>query len=1053
MTTTIERPGIQVIQEFRTTSPTIFVPALPACVVGPCFQIVEAVLDDGSLNADSRIVTPARLAFAFVGATYNVGAETLQLSVNNAAPVSVVFSGAALAALTPVQVADEINTAAIAGLVAEVEVGPSTSRVVLRTTSTGDNASIQVGSATTSAALTQFSLLRGYRVVGSLGYSNFLNLDISRASYPDPRVNLASLDIDYSTVRVFIANGAGSFIEVSRTQSFLDGDSSAVTVFDDGDGDNLSPYLDFAGANFKDSAASLTGTVDWTTLNYAASPVGDFDTLILDLEVDGASVSVTFALPADATAAAAQINTALGVNGTCVLNGSNQPVITSATTGATSSVQVMGTSTINTTTIGLPVGAYAGGKPAPARAQGTADLSALSYPNPGTVAGRVLRMAVDGDSFQQLTFPTTGILTETDIALAINGLWGSVASINDAGQLVLTSLASFGGKESTIRLDKSASDATLVSTLGLVGGGTEPFGAPYAPGVAATAAVFGAAYSPVVGDEVWVNGLRLGEIVEIPVSPDNRLRISNEQRLPPPATLGTTWYLVAKGLSNSVATATRPSSDLLVDSSMGAVRIKHEIFRDTAGVPTLAGPLSTYLAYNALRKDVSPATEDFNLLRIGSISDLETQLSPIDTQNPLALGMYFAILNAPTLEVTGCGVSDVSTSEPEGTLDAYASAFEFIESKDVYAIAPLTHSLDVADVAQAHVDAMSAPANGLERIVIVNPSRPVRKSATLVASGPLANVAGAPTDDINTGVANLQALLAAVGLPGPTYSISDAVYVEMEDDLNKYLVQSVLGGVITVNNGPFVTGNDDGFYYDAAGGSVFTSAIVDRPFTLKVRGSLLANRTDEATAYADIARGFLDRRVVCTAPDKGKATIDGLETIIEGYYLAAGLAGRISSKDPQQPLTEDSLIGFSGVVGSQDRYSEAQLQILSGGGLWVFYQPADNTPVRNRHQLTTDMTTVEKRELSVTTALDFTAKFIRTALRNFIGRFNITQSIQDAITTTLEGLRNFLLRLGVFKSFEVNGIRQSASQPDTLEIDITVGILYPLNYIRVTLIV
>jgi hypothetical protein len=1051
MATTIERPGVQVIQEFRTTSPTILVPALPACVLGPCFQIVEAVQDDGSLNTSAQVTTPARIAFSFVGGGYNVGTLALQLSVNNAAPVTVTFSTGP--SLTPVQVADEINTAAIAGLVADVEVRSSTSRVVLRTTSMGGNASIEIGAATSAGVLPEFGVLIGYRAVGSLGYTNYLNFDVAQPSYPDPRANLASLDIDYSTVRVFIANGAGSFVEVLETQSFLDGDSSSVTVFDDGDGDNLSPYLDFAGANFKVSAASLTGSVDWTTLSYAASPAGDFDGLILDLEVDGVSVSVTFALPADATAAAAQIDAALGINGTCVLNGSNQPVITSASTGAASSVQIMGTSTINLPTIGFSIGDYAAGKPAPARAQGTADLTALVYPDPASVANRVLRMAVDGDSFQQLKFPATGINSEVDIAQAINDLWGPVASINDAGQLVLTSLASFGGRESTIRLDKSASDATLVSTLGLVGAGAEPFGPAYAPGVPATAAVFGGAYAPEVGDEVWVNGLRLGDIVEIPVSPDNRLRISNEQRLPPPATLGTTWYIVAKGLSNSAATATRPSSDLIVDMATGAVLVKHELFRDTAGVPTLAGPLSTYLGYNALRKDVSPAEEDFNLLRIGSITDLETQLSPIDTQNPLALGMYFAILNAPTLEVTGCGVADVSAAEPEGTLDAYASAFEFIESKDVYAIAPLTHSLDVGDIAQAHVDAMSLPANGLERIAILNPTRPTRKSATLVASGPTANVAGAPTNDVNTGVANLQALLAAAGLPGPSYTISDAVYLEMENDTNRYLVQSVSGGLVTINNGPLVTGNDDDFYYDAAGGSVFTSAVLDRPFSIKIRGAAIANRTDEATAYADIARGFLDRRVVCTAPDKAKATLDGLETLIEGYYLAAGLAGRISSKNPQQPLTEDTLTGFSGVMGSQDRYSEAQLQILSGGGLWVFYQQADGQPVRNRHQLTTDMTSIEKRELSVTTALDFASKLIRSSLRNFIGRFNITQSIQDAITTTLEGLRNFLLRLGVFKSFEVNAIRQSESQPDTLEIDITIGVLYPLNYIRVTLVV
>ncbi|MBU3732511.1 MAG: hypothetical protein FGM26_13355, partial [Beijerinckiaceae bacterium] len=96
-------------------------------------------------------------------------------------------------------------------------------------------------------------------------------------------------------------------------------------------------------------------TVDWSTLDY--TPVtGDFDTQTFDLEVDGTAFTVTFAAPVDATAAAAQIAAVLGGAGTCTINGSNQPVITSNSTGATSSVEIMGTGSINLTTIGLAAG-------------------------------------------------------------------------------------------------------------------------------------------------------------------------------------------------------------------------------------------------------------------------------------------------------------------------------------------------------------------------------------------------------------------------------------------------------------------------------------------------------------------------------------------------------------------------------------------------------------------------------------------------------------------------------------------------------------------------
>ena len=1055
---TIERPGVQVIQEFRTTSPQILVPALPACVMGPCFQVIEAVQDDGTLNPDAQLTLPARLPFGFVGTTYaGVGGTTLRLSVNNAAEEAVAFT-ALPAAKTPAQVSQEINDAEITGLVAEVEESGGSSRVVLRTTSKGDNATIAVGTTTTAALLapawpgTGFNLLPGYKAVGRLGYTNFFTFDPQFVDYPDPRSNLSQLTVDYNTVRVFINNGSGNVREVLKTETFLDGAGTAVSVINDGDGDNLSPYLAFVGAEFHARNASITGTVDWTTLAYP----GDFGVLTLEVYVDGALNTVTFANPGSAATAISQLNAGL-VGATATLDSSNRPVITSNTApgaSAAGSIQIGSAGTINETLIGLPQYTYGGPKAGFARAQGVVDLTGVAT-WATAVQGKVLRMSLDGDYWQQLVLPLT-VVSGATLVSAINTLWGAnVASLSAFGnRLVLQSVSATGGvtirgKESVVLIDKDASDATMLSTIGLTGVGG-PFGAAASTG---QAAVYGTAFAPAVGDEVWVDNVKLGQITEVPTGVLNRLRISVEQLL---TFTGTSWTVVAKGLDNDLWTTTRPSSDLYIDTESGTVRVKHNLFRDSGGVPTVAGPLAIYLGYTALRKDVSPAADDFNLLRIGSVTDLEAQLSPIDTQNPLGLGMYFAILNAPGLEVTGLGVDETSTTEAEGTLDAYTRAFEFIESKDVYAIAPLTHSGDVGLVAQVHVDEMSLPANGLERVVMLNPSRPTRKSSTLVASGPLGNVTAAPTSNVvETGIANLQALLAALGYPGPYNpgsTVDVPVYLEFEDDTNKYLIESISGGQVTINDGVLTSGNDDGFYY-APGTPVFTASIVDRPFTVKIRGAVLANRTEEAVAYGEIALGYRDRRVIATAPAQAKATIDGLETLIDGYYLSCALAGKTSSKLPQEPLTESSLVGFTGVVGSQDRYSEAQLKILSGSGLWVFYQEADGQPVRTRHQLTTDMSTVEKREFSITTALDFASKLIRSSLRNFIGRFNITTTVEDAITTTMEGLRNFLVRLGVFESFEINAIRQNETDPTRLEIDVTVGVFYPLNYIQVTLVI
>ena len=76
------------------------------------------------------------------------------------------------------------------------------------------------------------------------------------------------------------------------------------------------------------------------------------------------------------------------------------------------------------------------------------------------------------------------------------------------------------------------------------------------------------------------------------------------------------------------------------------------------------------------------------LFRSDDTDDLESALSPINTDNPLALMLYFMLINAPGVTVTGIGVDGVDSSNPDGTPLAYSKALAFLESEEVYALAP-----------------------------------------------------------------------------------------------------------------------------------------------------------------------------------------------------------------------------------------------------------------------------------------------------------------------------------------------------------------------------
>lgn len=1031
-----ERPGVEIVQEFQTQSPVIVTPALQSCVLGPAKQVVEAVLDDGSLNSAAQLSLPAQLAFAWVASPFqyaSTGGADFGFHVNNGPERVVTFSGSG--SRTVDQIADDLKTNGGSGITVVVETSGTRKRVVLRTVTTGDFASLQVGASTDSAVTSAAGLRLGQTATGRLGYANYNNLLLGIANYPNPRNNISELAIDYDTVRVVLANGAGSFREVLRTEALLNGAVSAVTVANDGDGDNLSPYLSFASANFKNQAATITGTVDLTTLDYGVS--GDFDpskNFVFTLDGGSATTTALGTGIANAAALVAAINSAAGAT-VASLNGANHLVLTSTITGSLSKIEMASAGTSPASAIlGFTDGAVDLGAPSIALAQGTTDLTAVTHST--QIHGRALRMSVDGEDFQTLVFPNT-TSSAANIISAIDGLWGSVVARLTAGnRLELSSRLQYGGLESMIRIDKDGSDATLLTALGLTTSGAPFETFDY---------VRGGAFPVAVGDEVWVDGRKIGLVTEIPASFSNRLRMDSEKAL---TFTGSAWYIIAKDLDNAVATVSRPSSQLIVDAA-GNVTVGHTLFHDVGGRPTAVSVTAAYLGYTALRLDVTPSARNASLQRSSSSTDIEQRFSPIDTQNPFGLALYLSKLGAGQAEVTGIGVDEVSDTEPNGTFDAYVRAFEFLESKRVYTLVPLTHDLFVFQLGQIHVTEMSKPENGQPRILIGNPSRPTRKSDTLIASAPTGNVSGVPTNEVSTGVADLPLLLAAAGLPGPTYAETDELYIEFEDDVNKYLILSVNGSSIELNNGPLDSPTSP--FFDAGGSDIFTDPIIDRPFSIKVLGAPVANLTEEAEAYSDIGRMFADRRVIMTAPDQAVTTIDGLDTIVDGFYMNAVLSGVISNKLASAPLTESILPFFKGLVGSNDRYGEQHLKALCGGGLWVFY--GEGEAVLTRQQLTTDTTSIEKSEFSITNALDYADAVMRLAVRIFIGRVNLAQTVEDSVNTVITGVCAFLVREKIFKSMEVVSIREIEGRPDGLEVECDIGVYYPLNKIRIRFVV
>jgi len=518
----------------------------------------------------------------------------------------------------------------------------------------------------------------------------------------------------------------------------------------------------------------------------------------------------------------------------------------------------------------------------------------------------------------------------------------------------------------------------------------------------------------------------------------------------------------SEATSNGEAGTGRPAPDLGI-GLYGEAVIQSQILRDgLTGVPFDPGFAPILITYKGLRIDLSPDADNPALLTIDDISTLEEAADPISTDNPGSLMTYLSLLNAPAVTVAAIGVPEVSADAPDGTPLGYAKCAEFLENEEVYAIATASQLSTVHQTFLTHVNVMSEPEQKGERIYFFNPPIPDRALPTILGSGTDLNTT--PTANECTVEVNLAPALIAAGIDpnsdiNPvTGEIENEVYLDIGGDDKAYLVQKVDNGTIITLRTDFGTGdgNDDSFY------SVddFPTTVISDDWSVSIRGVQLLvsgttkpdrNRISETIASAASAYGF--RRGFYVHPDQCGINITGLEQLVEGYYATSCIVGMVGQLPPQQGFTNYPMTGLTRVVGSNDKFTNRQLNVMAAGGVYILVQDAQGAPVICRHQLSTDMTSIETRELSITKVVDYTAKFMRAGLRNFIGRSNITQGFLDNLSTIVQGQLNFLVEGGVLIGADINNLIQDADNPDTVLIDVTLDVPFPCNYIRLTLII
>ena len=435
---------------------------------------------------------------------------------------------------------------------------------------------------------------------------------------------------------------------------------------------------------------------------------------------------------------------------------------------------------------------------------------------------------------------------------------------------------------------------------------------------------------------------------------------------------------------------------------------------------------------------------------ISNVGELDTAIAgALDPDNPLKWGVFKALENS-----NGTAVGYTAVSNPDDAT-TWADVLEVLLGRnDVYNLVPLTRNRTVLDLYAAHVTAVSGPEQSLWRVLWVNlagvPEIPVVSAGSTVVNHLTATTSDGEeclatiTDDpdttgsqytiVNNTNANgdfvtngvrigdvVRALYAGDGFGAVTYSEYVVAEVISEDQLR-------------LVSGP--------------------AAPVNSAAKIEIWRSLTA--TAEAAEIALDAGSWGSRRIRAVWPD----TIESSGTVMDGYFLAASLAGLSAGLLPQQPMTRVEIVGYSRVNRTTAKFNRTQLDALAAAGVYIVTQNPDGK-IYTRHAITTgEYADINQREESVTRNVDSISYILRDLLDPFIGIY----SINGSILSKIDHIVNIELRLltedfststsgAQLISYDNLTIVQDALIRDKINITVNLTVPYALNSIAVTLIV
>ena len=418
---------------------------------------------------------------------------------------------------------------------------------------------------------------------------------------------------------------------------------------------------------------------------------------------------------------------------------------------------------------------------------------------------------------------------------------------------------------------------------------------------------------------------------------------------------------------------------------------------------------------------------------ISSITDVGDTLGAATPDNPLALGVSYALNNA-----NGTGCYFIATNGD--TYSAYETAFDVLtQDRVIYGLVPLTNDEDIKNLLVAHVNEMSTSENNQWRLGwLMNPEVPITGTYVEQSNGADLQITIA---DIGPGLNDFRAFTIQAGnLQANGVKPGDAVRTNYSTDAmgNVTYDEYTIDSITDEQNGKLLTG---------------PPAAIAVPIKAEFWRTL--TNSEYADALAAYPAQYNNRRIRCVWADN---PTDENGNSIDIFYYACGLAGLRSGVAPHQPLSTSSLVGVE--MDPVYLFGKSDTKTIAGGGNWLVTKDPSTAAITTFHQLTTytDPDELAYREDTITTNGDYIARDLYNNLDDLYGQGNVSEAMEQIIRTRIHVRSSYIIDLPYsdkigpqITDYEIISVGVHPTLKDTMIVNMDYTLPSPLNVLTVNM--